>query len=64
LTLLTPAIVRMSPFFSVDAPEAQPSMSTVDPVCPAPLMSGVDAVNVPEVCVGRTGSCSHFPTPS
>jgi hypothetical protein len=64
LTLLTPAIVKMSPFLSDDAPLAQPSQLSVEPVWLAPLVSGVEAVKVPEVCVGRAGSCSYLPMPS
>ncbi len=44
LTELTPAMVKMSPLFSVAAPEAQPSVASVLPVCDAPSTNGVDAV--------------------
>ena len=48
----TPATVNVSPFFSEEAPAAQPDVMSEEPVCEAPLMSGVEAVNVPVVCAG------------
>ena len=49
-------MVSTSPLLRVAAPLAQPSVEMVLPVWLAPLTRGVEAVKVPVVCVGRTGS--------
>src|SRR5215831_6781627 len=64
LTAFTPAIVRMSPRFRFVAPDAQPEVFSVEPVWPAPLMIGVEAVNVPDTNVGRIGSWNHLSIPN
>ena len=64
LTWNTPATVKMSPFLSEVAPEAHPSTTSVEPVCPAPFTSGVEAVNVPVVCLATFWSSYHESTPS
>jgi len=56
-------MVKMSPFLSDDAPEAQPSTIIDDPVWLAPLTSGVEAVNVPVVCLATFWSSYHSANP-
>src|SRR5436189_2667576 len=62
LTLLTPTRVNISPFLKAYVP--RPSMLSVEPVCDPRFTSGVELVNVPVVCVGRSGSQYHSSTPS
>src|SRR5207245_6125478 len=56
------ATVKMSPFLKLYVP--RPLIASVDPVCPALETIGVAVVNVPVVCVGRSGSQNHSSTPS
>src|SRR5213075_3570394 len=62
LTEFTPTRVNISPFLKAYVP--RPSMLSVEPVCEPRLTSGVLDVNVPVVCVGRSGSQYHSSTPS